>query len=127
MVIFPDIEKVIVAYLKSALVGRVSGVNVATKKVAPDATQPAKQIVVTASYNSESDYVLKTANVTLDVYANTYADANSLGLLVDGLITGVASHPIKRATVLLGPVRIAEDSGERRSLDVEMIVQGSPL
>lgn len=123
-VIFPDIEKTIVAYLKSVL---SNDVYVAVKKAPADKTGVNKQVIITASYQGESLYVTKTASVTIDVYANTYAACSDLALLVDARIRGVVGHPIKKATVLLGPVRIAEQAGEHRSLDVEVIVQGSPL
>lgn len=123
-VIFPDIEKTIVAYLKSVL---ASNVLVAVKKAPADKAGVNKQVVVTAAYQGEEQHVMKTASVTIDVFANTYADCSELALLVDAHIRGVVGHPIKKASVLLGPVRIAEQAGEHRSLDVEVIVQGSPL
>jgi hypothetical protein len=131
-VIFPDIEKTLVAYLKAALVANGSvtaqNVRVATKEAQPDEAQPAKEVVVTAAYNAERDYVLKTASVTLEVYANDYGTANSLSLLVEALIRGCTGDEIKRAEVRLGPVRVSEDgTQEKRYLDIGLSVKGTDL
>lgn len=121
---FPDIEKVVVAYFKTAL---PNDVRVATKKAAPDKAGANKQVVVTAAFNGIQNYVLKEASVTIDVWANDYATASDLALTVDALVPGLAGDPIKMAVVALGPIRIAETAGEHRSLDVQVIVKGSPL
>jgi hypothetical protein len=131
-VIFPDVEVTLVTYLNSALVGigstLANNVRVATKKAQPDETQPAKQIVVTAAYNGEVNYVTKIASVTLEVYATDYGTASNLGLLVESLIRGSTGDQIKRVTVRLGPVRQLEESDyEKRSIDAEIIVKGSDL
>lgn len=124
-VIFPDAERVIVAYLKENL----PDVFVSVKKPAPDsAAQSDKQVIVNLAYNEERWFVTKIASLTLDCYANSYADANELGLLVEALIRGVVGDPIKRAIVRLGPVRTTEmGQQERRSLDVELVINGSQL
>ena len=127
MVIFPDIEITLVAYLKNELTNAgESSVRVATKKSQPDETQPTEQVVVIAAYNYEVEYVTKVATVTLEVYADDYARANALGLLVETLIRGAVGEQIKKVNVRLGPVRTTEEGDqERRSLDVELIVKGS--
>jgi hypothetical protein len=126
MVIFPDVEIVLVSYLKSALASSgESSVRVGTKKSQPDQTRPAEQVVVIASYDFEVEYVTKLATATIEVYANTYARANRLGLLVESLIRGSVGEDIKRVRVRLGPVRTTEESDqERRSLDVELVIKG---
>ena len=128
-VIFPDIEKTLVAYFNAALPSHgASGVRVATKKAQPDDVQPAKELVITAAYNREQDYVLRSASVTLEVYADTYANANALSLLVAALVRGCTTDGIKNAEVVLGPTRIGEDgTQEKRYLDVQLMVKGSDL
>ena len=121
---FPDIEKTIVAYFKNAL---PNDVRVATLKAAPDKAGVNKQVVVTVAYNGTSELVLKEASVTVDVWANDYATASDLALTVDALVPGLATDPIKKAEVAVGPSRIAETVGEHRALDVQVIVKGSPL
>jgi len=121
-VLFPDVEVALVTYLKSAL---PNDVFVATKKPAADASNPAKQVIINAAYNAEREFVTKVVSLTVDVYADTYANANQLGLLVESKIRDCVGDTIKRARVLLGPVRTAEPSDmEKRSLDVELIVKG---
>lgn len=132
MLVFPDVEKLVVAYLKNKLQtyggSLAAGVTVATKKVAPDAAQPAKQIVVQFAYNREQNLVTRVGSLTLDVYANDYGTANDLALLVEALIRGLAGGLIKKVEVALGPVRTAEASEqEKRSLDVQLIVAGIEL
>lgn len=121
---FPDIEKTIVAYFVSVL---PNDVRVATKKAAPDKVGANKQVIITASFNQTSEYVLKTASVTIDVFANTYATCSDLAFLVDAHVPGMVGVDIKKAEVALGPIRMAETNGEHRSLDVQVIVKGSPL
>lgn len=128
-VIFPDIEKTLVTYLSTALTDHgTTGVHVATKKAQPDQNQPAKEVVITAAYNAEQNYVLKSASVTIEVYADTYANANSLSLLVESLIRGCVGEEIKMAEVRVGPVRIGEEgTQEKRYLDVGLMVKGTDL
>lgn len=123
-VIFPDIELTLVSYFNTALSGQ--GVRVGTKKAQPDQTLPTKELVVVAAYNEEIDYVSKRVSVTLEVYADDYATANSLALLVESAVRGAIGDPIKRVIVRLGPVRnVEETTYEKRSLDVELIVKGT--
>lgn len=122
-VLFPDVEIALVTYLNNALPNEVL---VATKKPAADASQPSKQVIINAAYNGERELVTKVVSLTIDVYADTYANANALGLLVESKIRDCVGDPIKKATVLLGPVRTAEPSDmEKRSLDIELVVKGA--
>ena len=125
-VIFPDIEATLVSYFNTALAGQ--GVRVGTKKAQPGEGPYAKELVIIAAYNDEVQYVTKRATLTLDVFADDYANASSLGLLVESLIRGSVGQEIKRVTVRLGPVRTTEEGQqERRSIDVELIVKGSDV
>lgn len=131
MLIFPDIEKTLVAYFKQALEAQetelAADVRVATKHSQPDETTPSKQLVIVASYDQETtDKVTRLASVTLDVYADDYATASSLALLVEALARECTGAEIKRAELRLGPVRTSEEGQqERRSLDVELTVKGT--
>lgn len=132
MVIFPDIEKTLVAYFNSALAGvgteLASNVRVATKKAQPDDEQPAKEIVITASYDNEDNYVLKSGIVTIQVFADSYEAANQLSLLVESLSRGCVGEEIKRAEVRLGPVRMAEATEqEKRYLELAVQIKGTNL
>jgi len=125
MIIFPDIEKTLVSYFKTAL----TGVRVATKHSQPDETQPAKELVITVFYGSETDNkVTKNASLLLEAFADTYANANTLGLQVESLIRGVVGTEIKLAEVLRGPSRTNEEGQQEcRSLDVALIVKATDL
>jgi hypothetical protein len=126
-VLFPDIEKTLVAYFLSC--PELDGVRVATIHSQPDETTPDKQLVITASYGAETtSKVTKDATVTLEAYADSYEDASTLGLTVEALVRGCVGEEIKYAEVRLGPVRTTEETQqERRSLDVAMIVKGTDL
>lgn len=127
MLIFPDIEKILVAYFNEALADQ--GVRVGTKFAQPDEETPDKQLIIIASLDQETaDRVTRQGTVTLEVYASDYSTASELGYLVESLVRGATVQGIKRTTVRLGPVRTTEDSQlERRSLDVEVVVQGHEL
>ena len=125
-VIFPDIETTLVSYFQTALASQ--NVRVGTKKAQPDEQHYAKELVIVAAYNEEVEYVTKRATVTLEVYADDYGTANTLGLLVESLIRGSVGEEIKRVTVRLGPVRTTEEGlQERRSLDVELVIKGTDV
>lgn len=129
MVIFPDIEPILVAHLKNSLSDLgYSDVRVSTKKAPADVTQPAKQVVIIAAYNQTLDYVRRQASAVIEVYADEYADASELGMLVATLILQVPGDDIKKAEVVLGPVRQADDTKkEKRSMSVDFVVKGSTL
>lgn len=126
-VVFPDIEKTIVAYLKAQLVGTsYASTRVATKKAMPDENYTGNQIVVNVQYQGEENFVLKTASCLIEVWCDDYATANGLGLWVESKIRGVVGNEIKKATVILGPVRGADETKqELRQLDVELLVKGA--
>jgi hypothetical protein len=125
-VIFPDVETTLVSYFNTALAGQ--NVRVGTKKAQPDEGPYPKELVIIVAYNDEVQYVTKRATVTLDVFADNYASASTLALLVESLIRGSVGEQIKRVTVRLGPVRTNEEGEqERRSIDVELVVKGSDV
>jgi hypothetical protein len=130
-VIFPDVEKLLVAHLSDALDDHYSAgaVRVATKKAAADFTPyPSAEVIVSAQYQGVRENVIQEASAVLDVYADNYADASELGLVVAALVVTVPRDQIKRAVVSVGPLRLAEDSAqEKRTLSVDFTVKGSTL
>lgn len=124
-IIFPDIEKTLVSYFTTNL----TGVRVGTKHSQPDEEQPDKELVITVFYGSETDNkVTKNASVLLEAFADTYGNANTLGLQVESLVRGVVGAEIKLAEVLRGPVRTNEEGRQEcRSLDVALIVKATDL
>lgn len=128
-VIFPDIEPILVSHLRDSLEEwGYTEVRVATKKAPASADQPPTQVVVTAAYNQTLDLVRRSASCVIDVYADTYADASDLGMLVATLVLGVPGEDIKKAEVVIGPVRQSDEAPqEKRSMTVDFIVKGSTL
>lgn len=126
-VIYPDIEQTLVSYFNTALDGE--NVRVATKHSPPSQSTPSKQLVITVAYGQETGQrVTKDASLTLEVYADSYADASQLGLVVESLVRDCVGEEIKLAEVRLGPIRTTEDSGqEKRSLDVALVVKGATI
>lgn len=126
MVIFPDVEKTLVGYFKTAFTTAGETVRVGTRKSPPDKPRPPKELVINVSYQSEQDFVMKDAIVTLEVYADTYEDANAIALLTESLVRGCVGSEIKRAEVLAGPIRTREEGPqEKRYLDVSLTIKGT--
>lgn len=128
-VLFPDIEKTIVSFINTQLVGSAyAGTRVATKKNLPDEIAPQTQIVVTVAYNGEENYVLKTASLTLEVFADDYATASGLALWLESRIRLIANDPVKQVIVRLGPVRLSDETRQEvRMIDVELLVKGTTV
>lgn len=128
-VFFPDIEPLIVAHLKDALASVGYGSTfVATKKPAADSSQHDSAVIVTGSYQTTLDLVRRDASAVIDIYAVDYATASELAGLVAALIVDIVGDPIKRASIVLGPVRQTDEGPqEKRSLSVDFIVKGQPI
>lgn len=130
-VIFPDVEKLLVAHLTTALNAHYGTgvVRVSTKKAPADLTPyPSREVVIMAQYQGVRENVIQEASAVLEVYANTYANASELGLVAAALVVTVPRTYIKRAVVTVGPMRLGEDSmQEKRTLSVEFTVKGSTL
>lgn len=132
-VIFPDIEKVLVAGLKAALLARsepiAANVHVATKKPAPDfSPYPTKIVVIRADGGPQIDDVRKTERIGINVWCDTYSNANELSYLVAALMKTLTGEHVKFVNMVLSPIRIDEDSTEEhRYLTFELIVKASTL
>jgi hypothetical protein len=132
-VIFPDIEPHIVSFIEARFdsIGTTltSDVYVATIKAPADETPvPTKQVIVTANYETTLDWVRRSATVVFDIFADNYADASDLANLVGAIITDIPDDPIKRAIVVVGPIRVREETtSEHRKLSVDLIVKGTTL
>lgn len=132
-VIFPDIEKVLVAALKAELAQRsetcARNVYVATKKPAPDKKPyPRRIIVIRSDGGPKIDWVRKLERVGITIWADTYEDASDLARLVEALSMTLTGEEIKLANVALSPTRIDEaGTQECRYLILELTVKGSTL
>lgn len=132
-VIFPDVEKVLVADIKTKLTARsesyTNGVTVATIKPAPDVSPyPSKIVVIRSDGGPELDHVRKLERVSVSVYANTYADASNLARMVQALFRTTTGEDIKQVTAVLSPVRVDEEGPQQaRYMTFEIITKAKTL
>ena len=125
MVIYPDIEELIIDYLKDNLltITEYSDVRIGHTKSKNDNLS---EVIVTGSYNRDLSEVHRSASLVLEVYANTYEKASTLALIVDSLIREATVDAIKKVEVTVGPIRLAEAStSEKRSLSVDLVVKST--
>lgn len=130
--IFPDVESLVVAGLKAALTASTapiaSNVFVSVRKPPPDQNPyPAK--IVTIRSDGTSDVVRGitiSERVGVNVYAQTYADANQLSRLVESLMRQLVGGAIKLVETNSGPIPIANDSvEEQRYLVFDLVVKAT--
>lgn len=132
-VIFPDVEKVLVASLKAALAARTENyaqnVHVATIKPAADVNPyPSRIVVLRGDGGPKLDHVRKMERIGVTIWADTYADASKLARLVEALTTDLTGPEIKLVNVVLSPVRVAEEGAQEcRYLTLEVITKGTTL
>lgn len=132
-VIFPDLEKELVAGLTSALAARsesyAQGVKVCTIKPAPDVVPyPSRIVVIRGDGGPALDHVRKMERAGLTIWADTYEDASNLARLVEALVKNLVGEKIKNVNVALSPVRVAEEGPQEcRYLTVEFITKGTDL
>lgn len=127
MIIYPDLETVLVGYLKDELDDTVY----VSVKAAPADTDPmpATQVIVSVSPSAEKTPVTRYANVLVECYGLTYSAANELGLYVEALLrNATTTGHIKSVEVLVGPVRIADESAyEKRNISAEVVIKAASL
>ena len=131
MLIFPDVERELVAYFQDALAARPEAVcedvRVSVRKAAPSTTPyPSKELVITASLGRPTQRVLRDATATLDVYAPTYGEASELARIVDALALECLGDVFKKADVTISNVRTTEEgTSERRSSSLDLVVKAT--
>lgn len=132
-VIFPDVEKVLVAALKAELSSRsepvAANVHVSTIKPSPKMSPyPTKIITVRSDGGTHLDHVRRMERLGLSIYADTYSDASELARLVEALVRTLTSNEIKLIDVVLSPVRIDEAGAqEHRYMTLQIITKGTDL
>jgi hypothetical protein len=127
MVIYPDLEEIIISYFKDNLltIEGYENVNIAPVKSMDD---NASEVIVNASYNNDISQVHRNASLILEVYSDTFEKANTLSLIVDALIREATVGSIKKVDVIVGPVRLSEASTlEKRSLSVDLVVKATQM
>ena len=108
-VIYPDLEEIIIAYFKTNLntITGYENVNIAPVKSMNDNAQ---EVIINCSYNRDISDVHRNASAVIEVYADTFENANTLSLIVDALIRKATVNGIKKVDVIVGPVRLSEAS-----------------
>lgn len=124
MIIFEDIEKTLVAYLKETFEYEgEQNIIVSTKKSKQNGL---KEVIITANYVNEITQVHRNASAVLDIYAPTYAEASRLGFLTEAFIREATVGDIKKVEVVLGPTRTTEQTeSERRSISVDLVIKAN--
>lgn len=124
MIIFSDLEVILVDYLKEKFAElEMDDIKVSVKK---SKQNDIKEVIITANYNDEITHVHRNASAVLDIYAPTYAEANSLSLIVEALIREATVGDIKKVEVVLGPTRTTElTTSERRSISVDLVIKAN--
>lgn len=132
-VIFPDVEKVLVAAIKAELLTRAEpyaqSVRVATIKPAADVKPyPSRIVVIRSDGGPKIDWVRKLERIGITVWADTYSDASDLARLIEALSVTLTGDKIKLSRVVLSPTRVNEAGPqEARYMTLELIVKGSNL
>lgn len=132
-VIFPDIEKVLVAAIQAELDDRAESyaqdVVVATKKPAADISPyPSRIVTIRSDGGPKLDWVRKSERVGITIWADTYSDASNLARLIEALSITMTGEHIKLMQVILSPIRIDEPGPQEcRYLTLELITKGSTL
>lgn len=132
--IFPDVEKLIVARLKSALsistAAYASNVYIATKKPAPDVSPYPNRIVTVRSDGGMPVVrgITRTERIGINVFASTYADASDLARLIEALMRTFNWGDIKLVETSMFPVRVDNQAKEeQRYMTFELVVKASDV
>jgi len=132
-VIFPDVEKVLVAAIAAELSSRsepvAANVHVSTIKPSPQKTPyPSKIITLRSDGGTHLDHVRRMERLGLSIFADTYAEASELARLVEAVVRTLTGNEIKLINVVSSPIRIDEKSDqEHRYMTLEIITKGSDL
>lgn len=127
--IFPDIEHVLTARIRTALEARneeyAAGVRVSNKVPSP---RPARLVTVRRDGGTATG-LRDQPRVGINVWAESDADANDLTALVRAIIRGLPNgNPITAVASLGGPASVPDESGaQRRYFTAELHTRGVPL
>lgn len=127
--IFPDVEKVLVAYLNQVL----SGVTVATvKPAAGTSPYPSKIVTVRSDGGSQRERgITRSELIGVNVYAKTYAGASDLARLVESNIRDAAGvGGIKLVETQLSPTRVVDpstDTSHQRYMTFSIVTKASDV
>jgi hypothetical protein len=130
--IFPDVESLLVARIKSALTTLsapvTAGVTVAVKKPAPDVSPyPAKIVTVRADGGQQIlRGLVKEEMIGINVFANNYKNASDLARYVESIMRVSNWGDIKLIETTMSPVRVENDAKEeQRYMTFRVVVKAS--
>jgi len=128
-VVFPDVELVVVEYLRERLAARPESFAAAEVDIRTPAILPRLMVRVRRDGGARLDHVREAARMTVLVYAENDADATDLTRLVRALMWAApGTGPIVRVVDNAGPVAVADESGRAiRSMAFEVVVRGTNL
>lgn len=128
-IIFPDVELVVVEYLRTTLEARPEPFAEATVDIRVPATMPERLVQVRRDGGVRLDNIREAARVTVNIFAETEADAADLTRLCRALLWAAPNgSPVVRVNDGSGPVAIPDESGrKRRFFTVEVIVRGEEI
>ena len=134
--IFPDVEKLFVAAIKTALQASTSpvasNVTVATIKPAADVSPyPAKIVTIRNDGGAtvERD-ITRSDRLGVNVFADTYANASELARLVESIVRNARPNGVKFVNTSMSPIRVDTDSTtapEQRYMTFEVTVKAADI
>lgn len=134
--IFPDVEKLLVAAIKSGLTASSApvsnNVTVATVKPASNLSPyPSKIVTVRGDGGAiKVRDLTRTERIGVNVYATTYANASDLARLVESIVRASAGNEIKHVETVLSPARVAEsstDTSEQRYMTFSVVIKATDV
>ncbi|HKY57663.1 MAG TPA: hypothetical protein VJL80_06470 [Aeromicrobium sp.] len=128
-IVFPDVELVVVEYLRAALAARPESFADAKVDIRVPSTVPPRLVWVRRDGGTRQEATREVARVSINIFAGTEADATDLARLVRALLWAAPDgDPILRVNDFSGPVAIPDESQrKRRFFGVEVHIRGENL
>lgn len=127
LVVFPDIEAWLIAYLDAGLAARAEPYTdnvLVSNETDSDETQP-RAVIVRRDGGGRLDRVRELARMSVRVLAETDADATDLSNIVRALITACPDgRPVSRVREQSGPTPVPDATGPLRLIVVDLTVRG---
>lgn len=119
VIVFPDVEALVVSYLNTAFTARSETARASTKV---PATRPTKFVRVIRTGGPSSELVIDRAQLTIEAWANKATDAIALMQLTRGLMHAIdqvtyssRTYQFYKPQEFSGPANLPDpDSGQER-------------
>jgi hypothetical protein len=118
--IFPDVESILVERVVDALDAETdpiaAGVFVSVRKPPPNLSPyPSKIVTIrTQGASTLTPDLLRLEAIGVNVYAESYGDANSLARIVESVIRAAYGGYLKRVDATAAPTRVNNDGKEEQ-------------